>query len=239
MDKTTDKFEADIVERLTLGAKTLQIADVTRGDRNGVFASAKPFFPPAGLKPPRLVIRKMNSHMGIQVRNLLWLGTGTSQMNAAAGALLHKVFLSVIKRDSQIDVDTVILMRLLVNQYLSGLRTADELLAQVIGASNDTLITTKAVVDSRDGEVLVTTALQSDFQTVPKDFEEHVGAVLQHAALVGQFVLFMRSTILPSTVATRGLQEEMPALKSPMEEDHRTVHVRTDHVDGDEPPVTL
>jgi hypothetical protein len=84
---------------------------------------------------------------------------------------------------------------LTLDAFTSRKKTVWELMAMITLEMNNFHLDTRSVVDFKDGEVFVDTALDCDFESVPDTFEDRLQNVASHAKLLEDILHVVRRNI--------------------------------------------
>ena len=212
MKDISDKFKRSVVDFLSDRRESLHLTEPRTGD-DKVVAHAEVEAFAGGLHPRRLVVSEQNGFCVVAARNLAYAGsTGSITNRTIAFYLGHldEPQRAVENLPEEARAITQSLQRAtfasLVHASVNSSRTREDLIAQFAAGSNDVTVTTRAAVDSRDGEVYVSRTLECDWQTLPDPFEKALHGVLVHAQMIVKFEAQLldnftpQSTVSPDTL---------------------------------------
>jgi hypothetical protein len=182
MTAINENFRDLIVDELSLLAGDLELGQLAKGD-DDVVARAAVLGLPKGLQPRGLRVVRRRDRLFVEVRNVAHSGGKGCNANRCLSFYLQQV----CKRDEDERNTNGVLLGLLVDSALARPDPIEQLVGLFAANTNDITITTRAGLDSRDGEVFVDRSLVCDWKHVPEDFDDAVKSVLTHASIIVQF----------------------------------------------------
>lgn len=208
MNKWDDTFKSDVVAALEALAAELPLALAEAG-AGEVLATAAVvgLTRPDAMEPVVLAIVGDEDGVRVEARNVCFAGSPGANANRTVSYIMGHICTPRDTEDSP-GRDQIELCGVLADLFRSANRTTDDLVAMIVAASNGITLGTSAAVDFRDGEVTVNTFLPCEANTMPADFRNRVGLVLQHAALIQRAARVVRNLLSPDQVpAPRTMQK--------------------------------
>lgn len=210
--KTIPKsFKSKVAKTVASFADKFKLGKIQAGGDNEILRA--PILPMAGgLRRVDLVIAKKNGHLAMQIRNVAYCGSTGSPANRTICYLVKNLFCPPRQRDEGLEEDQVMLMGLMVDQFTAGHRTFEDLLTMVAAATNDVITFSRAIIDSRDGEIYIEVLNESDFDDVPDSLEDLIGGAVMHAELLRRCERLMREVLVHDPEPSRRWVEDVVAL---------------------------
>jgi len=195
MKTITKSFKSKVAEEVASFADKFKLGEVEIGDDSEILRA--PIIPmTGGLRPVDLVVAKKNGHLAMQIRNVTHSGSTGNSTNRTVCYLVKHLFCPPRQRDEGLDESQVMIAGLLVDQFLASRRVFDDLLALLAAATNDVLTFSRAIFDSRDGEIYIEVLSESDFDEVPESLEDLIGSAVMHAELFRRCERMMREALV-------------------------------------------
>jgi hypothetical protein len=199
MQTTSTSFKNMIVNALNeVNTEEIGLRSITTGDEDVIAKGIVSGIETGSIIPIVFGVRRHLDHMIVETRKVASAGSGGNLMNATACEYLHTL-LAGNDEDSDRLRDRFGLLRLFFHTYMASPHTAEEFVANLVEATNDRHVYTRAIRDPRDGEIYVAASTECDFVHVPHRFAMVAGGVLSHAREVNMLVRVFRDMIHPNS----------------------------------------
>jgi hypothetical protein len=203
MKTLKSEFKELIISALEKHAEDWDLIGIESGEDSLIASAAVHGVRAGGMIPPCLRIVERNGLLGIEVRKITTVGSAGTTFNRAVRHLVSRLVFRDFNDDETKFMENIEMCEIHAGLFLNSPRTAEDLLIAVIQGSNDSVVFTRAIIDSRDGEAYVSAAIECDYEALPPSFVNVTEAVLSHAARLGRFVRIMRDLVIPDTPPSR------------------------------------
>jgi len=200
METVSQTFRTSLVRALkSIKTDLLQLDNMEPGEGDVIVKAVVSSLPNWLQHPVGLMLRSHHSSLLAEMRMIAQVGSGGSLMNCTPDEYLSALHPGEGHSFERL-VEKIGYLRLLAHTYVLSPRTMEDLLGNLIDASNGMFVFTTAVRDRSDGEVWVKATMKCDLKTVPDDLAMVVSALFEHAVWIVRTVKLLRSDIVPDAV---------------------------------------
>lgn len=200
-------LKADFVKHIGNLPEKYRLSGVEQGEDDVLATASIGSIRPLGSKPELRVV-KQSSVVTLEIRQIAFLGSGNGMTNLCVNGLMQDVT-DALCQDKELGRTDRALHGLMLNAFRGEKKTIWDLIAMIVLDLNNRTVSSRSVVDFRDGEVYADTLLGRDLDCVPEAFEDCFERLASHAALLADSIHFVRHVIGDEPLSMREVVSEV------------------------------
>lgn len=217
-----DAFRTEASSLLRELAEELEFGKVEISDEHPVaVAPVNGLTRPGAIEDVVLALSGREAGVLIDLRDVCCVGSrGASSSRAIAYLTKHMLLPNDEEKSSPEQVE---LCGIYADMYRSGRRSTEDLMAVLVASSNMLFDRSTAVVDARDGEVIVKTFVPCERGEVPSFLADSIRAVLAHASVIDRADRIVRNVFSDNQMSS---PQTMKKVFEKVESMHKSVQAK-------------